>query len=139
MIYYAVLDTNVVVSSLLSKHEDAATVKVMYKILSGEVIPVYSNEIVAEYREVLHRKKFGFDGESVDKIISAIQKFGICVEPSPSGEILPDMKDLPFYEVVLEIREEKGRLITGNLKHFPNKPFIVTAAQFLGILNGEEE
>jgi len=134
MIYYAVLDTNVIVASLLSKHDDSAAVQVMFKIISGEVIVVYSNSIIDEYRNVLHRSKFNFDGELVDKLILAIQQFGILVEPSPSGEILPDMKDLPFYEVVLEIKDEGGHLITGNLKHFPNKPYVVTAAQFLEII-----
>ncbi len=44
------------------------------------------------------------------------------------------MKDLPFYEVVLEIKDNDGYLITGNLKQFPNKPFIVTAREFIEIL-----
>lgn len=32
MTYYAVFDTNVLVSSLLTKNEDAATAKVIYEI-----------------------------------------------------------------------------------------------------------
>lgn len=52
----AVIDTNVLVSALLSKHADSATVKVIEKLFDGEIIPVYSNEITNEYREVLHRK-----------------------------------------------------------------------------------
>lgn len=56
--------------------------------------------------------------------------------PAPSGVILPDMKDVPFYEVVLEKRsEDDAYLVTGNIKHFPNEPFIVTAREFLEILN----
>mgnify|MGYP002730100083 FL=1 len=57
----AVIDTNILVSALLSKHADSATVKVIEKLFDGEIIPVYSNEITNEYREVLHRKKFKFD------------------------------------------------------------------------------
>lgn len=45
------------------------------------------------------------------------------------------MKDLPFYEVVMEIRdEEEAYLVTGNMKHFPERPYIVTARQFLDLL-----
>lgn len=53
MICYAVIDTNVLVSALLSSHDDAATVQVVGKLFSGEVIPLFSNEILKEYNEVL--------------------------------------------------------------------------------------
>lgn len=45
------------------------------------------------------------------------------------------MKDIPFYEVVMEKRNEDAYLVTGNLKHFPTEPFIVTARQMLDILD----
>lgn len=51
-----------------------------------------------------------------------------------SGGLLPDMKDLPFYEVVMDQQDDGAYLVTGNLKHFPPKPFIVTARQLLDIL-----
>ena len=60
MICYAVLDTNVLVSALLSSKDNTATVQVVSKAISGELIPVYSNDIMKEYKEVLSRKKFGF-------------------------------------------------------------------------------
>jgi predicted nucleic acid-binding protein len=60
MVCYAVIDTNVLISSLLSSHDDAATVLTVGKLFSGEVIPVYSNEIMNEYKEVLRRTKFHF-------------------------------------------------------------------------------
>lgn len=44
------------------------------------------------------------------------------------------MKDLPFYEVVLEKEDDNAYLVTGNIKHFPNNPNIVTAREFLTIL-----
>ena len=55
--------------------------------------------------------------------------------PHSTGAVLPDMKDLPFYEVVMEKREDDAYLVTGNLKHFPVKPFIITARQMLEILD----
>lgn len=132
---YAVIDTNVLVSALLSRHDDAATVLVIERMLNGEVIPVYSNTTMDEYREVLHRKKFRFSPALVDYLLSAIQQFGVLVEPTPTGQILPDMKDLPFYEIVMEKREQDAYLVTGNVKHFPTEPFIVTAREFLEILD----
>lgn len=136
MICYAVIDTNVIVSALLSSKDDSATVQVLGRVICGAVIPVYSNGITKEYREVLSRKKFGFSGETVEYLLSAIEKYGILVDPSPSGVTLPDMKDLPFYEVVLEKRDENAYLVTGNSKHFPEKSFIVTPRELLAILDG---
>lgn len=134
MIVYAVIDTNVLVSALLSSKDDSATVQVFGKVLSGEIILVYSNVITKEYREVLSRKKFGFAGGTIDYLLSAIEKYGILVNPSPSGMVLPDMKDLPFYEVVLEKRDDEAYLVTGNIKHFPKEPFVVTPRELLDIL-----
>lgn len=135
MMCLAVIDTNVLVSAMISGNNDSATVQVVGKILSGEITPVFSSEILAEYREVLSRKKFNFSRETVDYFLSAIEHFGILVDPSPTGEILPDMKDLPFYEVVMEKRDDRAYLVTGNLKHFPEKKFIVTARKLLDILD----
>ena len=54
---YAVIDTNVLVSALLAKHENSATVKVVNHLFDGTVIPVFSELILAEYGDVLRRKK----------------------------------------------------------------------------------
>ena len=137
MICYAVIDTNVLVSALISNHTDAATVQLVGRLISGEIVPVYSDEIMREYREVLGRKKFKFDKEMINYILVDIEKYGVIVEPSVTGVILPDMKDLPFYEVVMEKREDGAYLVTGNLKHFPAQPFIVTAREMLNILDGK--
>ena len=135
MKYYAVVDTNVLVSALLSKKDDAATVQVFQRILVGDVIPLYSNETMAEYREVLARRKFKFDIEVVDYVLSAIEKFGILVTPSSTGAVLPDLDDLPFYEIVLERIEDNPYLVTGNIKHFTKERFVVTPSEFLAIIN----
>ncbi|MCC8196909.1 MAG: putative toxin-antitoxin system toxin component, PIN family [Ruminococcus sp.] len=135
MICYAVIDTNVLVSALLSSHEDAATVQIVGKLFSGEIIPLFSKEILDEYNDVLRRKKFGFSNEAISLMLRTIEKFGEPVVPTPTGEVLPDMKDLPFYEVVLEKQDSDAYLVTGNIRHFPAKPFIVTARELLDILN----
>ena len=122
MRYYAVVDTNVLVSALLSKKDDAATVQVFQRILGGDVIPLYSNETMAEYREVLARRKFKFDNEVVNYVLSAIEKFGMLVTPSPTGAVLPDLDDNPY-------------LVTGNIKHFTNERFVVTPSEFLAVIN----
>lgn len=135
MIIYAVIDTNVLVSALLSSHPDAATVQIVNRLFDGDFCPLFSGEILAEYNEVLRRKKFHFSESVVKTMVASIESNGIRIQPMESGEILPDMKDLPFYEVVMDRRSDDAYLVTGNLKHFPQKPFIVTAREFLNIIN----
>lgn len=138
MTCYAVIDTNVLVSALLSVNSDSATVQIVGRLISGKIIPVYSDEIIAEYREVLNRKKFKFDTAMIDYLLSAIRKFGIVSQPVATGTVLPDMKDLPFYEVVMSKEDKNAYLVTGNIKHFPKAPFIVTPREMIAILDGKE-
>lgn len=135
MSVYAVIDSNVLVSSLLSRHDDAATVRVVARMLAGEIVPLYSAQTLAEYREVLGRRKFGFAEETVRHLLLAVERFGVLVEPTPTGISLPDAKDVPFYEVALEREDDDARLVTGNLRHFPGVPFVVTPRQMLDILD----
>lgn len=138
MKYYAVIDTNVLVSALLSSHSDAATVLLIGKMISGEIIPVYNTDIMNEYREVLSRRKFKFDSATVEYLLSAVCHFGLMVEATATGAILPDRKDLPFYEVVMEKRRsDDAYLFTGNIRHFPVEAFIVTPSEMLRIMGGE--
>lgn len=135
MRYYAVVDTNVLVSALLSKKDDAATVQILQRILAGDVIPLYSVDTMAEYKEVLARKKFKFDSVHVNIVLSAIEKYGVLVNPSSTGTVLPDEDDLPFYEIVMERIEDDPYLVTGNIKHFTKEKFVVTPSEFLAIIN----
>ena len=136
MRYYTVIDTNVLVSALLSKKEEAATVQLMERLWQRKIIPVYSKKIIEEYWDVLQRSKFSFTQEVIRRNIETIIKYGVSVDPASTGEQLPDMKDLPFYEVVMEKRVDDAYLVTGNLKHFPERTYIVTARQMLDILDG---
>ena len=72
MKHYVVIDTNVLVSALLSSNKEAATVQLLRCLYKREIIPVYSDD---------------------------------------------------------------AYLVTGNLKHFPKRTYIVTARQMLDILD----
>ena len=135
MVYYAVIDTNVFVSALLSKREDAATVRVLEAMFDGKIIPLYHEAIIAEYEEVLHRSKFHFKEEAIRLVINAVKQYGVEVFPQPTGEILIDMDDLVFYEVAMEKRDDDAYLVTGNQKHYPIKDFIVTPAEMMEIIS----
>ena len=132
----AVVDTNVLVSALLSKKEDAATVRVMNELFGGRIIPLYHKDILAEYNEVLHREKFHLQESTIRFVLNSLIQFGIEVFPQPTGEILIDMDDLIFYEVAMEKRDDDAYLVTGNQKHYPVKDFIITPAEMMRILDG---
>ncbi len=134
MKYFAVLDTNVVVSALLRWNSLPGSIAA--ESLIGRIIPLLNEEIVNEYREVLHRPKFHFAVDTVDTFIDGIIKRGIFIDAEPVDEILPDPKDVVFYEVVMEARKsEDAYLITGNIKHFPVKSYVVTPREMLEIMN----
>lgn len=134
MTYYVVIDTNVLVSALLASRDDSPTVQIISKMIQGYIVPVYSDEIMDEYREVLSRTKFKFPVDATRYLLAAIEKYGLNVSPTAIDIILPDMKDLPFYEVVMEKRMDDAYLVTGNKKHFPIEPFILTPREFLDIM-----
>lgn len=117
MHYYAVIDTNVLVSAMLKFQSVPG--QVANEALLGNLIPLLCDEIVAEYREVLARPKFKFDPKAVDIFIEGIISRGIFVDAVPVEEIIPDPKDIVFYEVVMEGRREydDAYLVTGNIKH----------------------
>ena len=130
---YAVIDTNVIVSALLSKNSHSSTTIVYEAILDGLLIPVYNDEILKEYLDVLSRKKFPFAKEDIQNIELLLTHIGIKMDRTKANEeIFPDQKDVVFYEVALS--KEDAYLVTGNIKHFPQKPFVVTPAEMVEIL-----
>ena len=129
---HAVIDTNVLVSSMLTKNKKAATARLVEVLIDNKIRPVYNKDILDEYNEVLKRKEFNFNTEAVESLIETIQINGLYTERTPTDEPVIDPKDVVFYEVALS---KKGAyLVTGNLRHFPKKPIVVTPAEMIQIL-----
>ena len=132
-IIYAVIDTNVVVSSFLKK--GSIPNEVVELALNGQIVPVLSDEILIEYREVLSRNEFELTEEIVTSFIDDISQRAIFLDRTPTKEQFIDLDDAVFYEVVMTAREkDNAYLITGNLKHYPRKPFVVTPREMLEII-----
>lgn len=67
--------------------------------------------------------------------VGEIERLGFYVDARELDILFPDPKDRVFYEVVMEERnEEDAYLVTGNIKHFPEKPYIVTPRQMMDII-----
>lgn len=138
MKYYAVIDTNVLVSAMLKG--GSAPWQVLKEALDGCIIPLLNGEILNEYTEVLLRKKFGFSHDTVIKLVSEFPKRAIFIDAKPTHESLPDPDDAVFYEVVMTAQDkENAYLVTGNLKHYPVKSFIVTPREMLEIIQNDKK
>lgn len=129
---YAVIDTNVIVSALYSTKTDAATVLILDFLTIGKIIPLVNQEILAEYTDVLSRKKFNFSSDKIEKWMNFFNEYGIQTIRSESQETFTDEKDMVFYEIALSV--EGSFLVTGNIKHFPKTPIVVTPSEMIQIL-----
>lgn len=134
MKFFAVIDTNVIVSALLKW--DSVPGLVLQCVFEGLVVPVFNEEILEEYKVVLNRKKFGFAKVRIDETISQIVSLGIQETQLISVvEKMPDPKDVIFYSVALAHgKTAETHLVTGNVKHFPKNPLVVTPREFLEIV-----
>ena len=133
MKYYTVIDTNVLVSATIKWQSIPGTVVEL--AMKGSIIPLLNHEIVNEYQAVLSRPKFGLSDDIVNDIVAGMQKHGLYVDEESLDIALPDPKDRVFYEVVMEERKERDAyLVTGNIKHFPSEPFVVTPRQMVDII-----
>jgi len=124
-----VLDTNVLVSALISDRGNPAAILDM--LSEGSLEAVYCQRILDEYAEVLSRPRFGFPRAEIDAVLDLFKMRGAAVDPMRSVFPMPDESDRVFYDTAVA---GGAVLITGNLKHFPDKPFIVSPAEFIAEL-----
>ena len=110
-----VLDTNVLVSGLLSPFSPCA--EIVRMLAAGELRLCLDARLLTEYRQVLQRPRFQFDGELVADLLDHASHTGTVVSALPLAHPLRDPDDAPFLEVALAGRA--ACLVTGNLRHFP--------------------
>ena len=131
-----VLDTNVLVSALLSPN--GAPAAVLQLILAGRVVLCFDARILSEYREVLRRPKFDFDPQLVDELLEFLESEGELVASIPLQLSLPDPDDAMFLEVAAA--GEADHVVTGNLKHLPVRGCggvsVVSPRDFLTVATG---
>ena len=138
MTYYAVIDTNVVVSSMLKKH--SIPWQIMDLVNAGIIVPLLNEEIINEYIDVITRNKFNFDMCLVNDVMERIKNKGIIIKREKTLEDFIDKDDIVFYEIVLSARSTMDAyLITGNMKHYPIRSYIVTPTQMLEIIEKDKE
>lgn len=86
---YVVIDTNVLVAAMLTRHKDSSTNRIINAVTNLKITPLYHKDILKEYREVLSREKFCFDPYDVNRMIDVITSYGIPTNREPSTKSLP--------------------------------------------------
>jgi len=122
-----VLDTNVLISSLLNPNRKPA--KILNLILAEKITLLYDNRILNEYFCVLKRDKFGFSDDLILPLMDFFKFQGQYINAEPITEKFNDEDDKKFYEVL--ISGQADYLITGNLSHFPDDVHIVSPTYFI--------
>ena len=123
---FAVLDTNVLVSAFWSR--DGKPARIIALVQNGVITPCFDFRIIEEYRGVLQRKKFGFEKGEINQFLSQIENDGLSVVPVPLSIPFVDEADRKFFETA---KHCNARLITGNVRHFPQDILVVSPADFL--------
>jgi putative PIN family toxin of toxin-antitoxin system len=129
---FAVVDTNVIVSGMITSNSASPTAEVLDCLSEKHITPMYCDEILQEYESVLGRKKFKFPKEKIEKFLKMMKSDGIASNRIPSNEVFTDPKDIVFYEVALS--KEDSFLVTGNIKHFPKVDKVITPAEMMEII-----
>ena len=127
MIRYAVIDTNVLVSAMLK--ENSVPRKVINAVFEGKIIPLFDDEILREYEEVVSRPKFKNTPQSIDFFMNGMRDHGKYIEAVDFNEILPDPKDAIFLSFA-DDGAGRGRHLPcyGEFKTFPDKAVYRDAA-----------
>ena len=136
MIVHAVIDTNILVSALLTSNPTSPTKGVLDQVREENITPMINGEIIEEYAEVLSRSKFHFTKTDIEDTLNLFLVKGENYTPECLREGFADPDDIIFYETYL--MEDGAYLITGNLKHFPSEPRILSPADILHIIRISE-
>jgi putative PIN family toxin of toxin-antitoxin system len=109
-----VIDTNVVVSGLLSPSGPPA--QILDAIMDGRIRLVYDARIIAEYRDVLARPRLKIQPAKQREFLTALHT-QLLVTPARRSRAGPDPDDFIFIEAALTTTEKT--IVTGNLADYP--------------------
>lgn len=128
-----VLDTNIVVSGLLSSKGSPSAI--LDAATSKQFRCFVSESLIKEYSEVLARRDLGLDQHRVARFIRDFRKVALPVVPRQKALVARDPDDNMVMECALEA--EADFVVTGNTRGFPlnfRGVRVVTPRDFLVVL-----
>ena len=127
----AVIDTNVIVSGLLKPGSKPGLVLDM--IFEGTIDAVVSRDMLDEYKRVICYGKFNFSQERIADVLVILEKTVLELPFPETGLAGVPADDAVFVAAAIAVGADY--LITGNIRHFPQKKYgrcrAVTPAEFL--------
>jgi putative PIN family toxin of toxin-antitoxin system len=123
-----VLDTNIIISAAISDKGNPSAI--INLVSEGKLTMYFNAAILDEYADVLSRDKFNLSVTTQKAVIDKIKEIGLLIEPNVSTIPLPDESDRKFYDTA---KAANAYLITGNTKHYPEEPHILSPAQFVAV------
>ena len=128
-----VIDTNVLVSALLSPH--GAPAGVVALAVAGQLQLCADGRLWSEYVEVLARPRFAFDPAAVTAVLDCLHAQAVFVAASPWPDTLPHPADAMLLEVASAANAVA--VITGNTAHLPEharrRILVQTPGEFLAV------
>ena len=127
-----VLDTNVIISAFINPNGTPSAI--LKLILQRKAELCYNSVILSEYENVALRPKFSskIDPLIIRRFINLIKNIGFSYDPPPSSIKFSDDSDRIFYDTA---KGSGSVLISGNIKHYPKKSFIMSPSDFIKHLN----
>ena len=115
MLKPAIIDTNIIVSGLITADADSPTARILNGMLKGEIPHLMSEELLIEYAKILRRPKLAglhrlTDGE-IDTLLAEIVANAMWREPVPAEEA-PDSDDSHLWRLLAS--EYGSILVTGD-------------------------
>ena len=124
-----VVDTNILVSALWSKQGNPFHI---LEMVFENILTIYFTiEMIEEYESVLCREKFGFQRSRVNNLLQELLKNGILVESIAGADVFFDETNRKFYDTA---KANDATLITGNIKHYPDDPLVMTPFEFIKLI-----
>jgi putative PIN family toxin of toxin-antitoxin system len=133
----AIIDTNILVSAMLSPRGNEALIVLGVK--HGFVRLYFSEEILEEYSIVLARPKFGFPPHEIAALIDMLRGRGKLIQVVTRAGISPDPGDDKF--IACALASKADFLVTGNRRDLPDKQIaptkVVSTSDLLDLLTIE--
>lgn len=105
----AVVDTPVVVAGFLSGDPNAPVARVFDAMLGGRFVVLLSPRLLAEYREVLMRRRVrrahGLSADQIDGLLADVAQLARLVDPPAVSSPLIDERDAHLYHLLLTHRD----------------------------------